>query len=68
MEIDKMKKIIDFKLWKHSSKCKIKSICLQDKWFGRICMSQEQASREGGFKFNFLKLVQNKSNMSFMLL
>jgi hypothetical protein len=31
-------------------------------------MSQEQASREGGFKFNFLKLVQNKSNMSFMLL
>jgi hypothetical protein len=67
METNKMKKIIVFKLWKHSSKYKIRSIHLGDKWFGRIWMSQEWASREEGFKFNFLKLVQNKSNMSFML-
>jgi len=50
MEIDKMKKIVLFKLWHHNTYCKVRNVCFQDKRFGRVYMNQKWGSHERSFQ------------------
>ncbi len=60
-KVDMMKKIVYSKLWKCDTYCKIRNICLQDKWFGKVYMNQKWGScdknlqrLEGVVNFNSL--------------
>jgi hypothetical protein len=61
MEIDKVKKIVFSKLWEYDTYCKIGSVCLQNKRFGRVCLNKEWGNCEKNlqrlkFIFNFNSL------------
>jgi hypothetical protein len=45
-KIDMMKKIVFFELWKCDAYCKIKNICLQDKWSRKVFMNKKWGSCE----------------------
>jgi hypothetical protein len=39
-KVNKMKKIFFYKLWEHNTYCKVESVCLQNKRFGRVYINQ----------------------------
>jgi hypothetical protein len=46
MEIDKMEKFVFFKLWHHDTYCKVISVCLQNKRFGKVYINQKWGSHQ----------------------